>query len=587
MLYIRTVYMSHLCLQDIDISGDPADTHSLFVVVHSRNSTQKRPKLSGRFVFEDHIRCCAAKSVFQRARDHLHHAKMTRIAKMLHLPLPDSPSAVPVASQQQLPDATPPTLTTPTMLNTPSPRISSSVLHEVFRGPSPVSTSMQSQEIELSSLTTPEQARRSLRLGDEIPAIDTPVRLTLPAPLFNAVVEGWHRDGRVSRDISSTPEPPSYSSTDGVYEMGDPEEALTANGGLFRFHDSSNLMDFEESMDAGMLSISGEGGSSSLDKEGEEGVCPLGLAMEGAILDRLDATGESVIAVQQEPSQPCESVRQPTVNSSLTGSAPRDTPLTEQEDMADTPSIEHAQEDVADLPFAWEGTTTDRQHGDDILDTESSEHSWMDGDFTAEAQVIRSATPHDTIVRSATPHDLNTDKGNEITQGSECEQDIVTNPTLEGVSPLPETENNMATGGNSRHTEHAQSVSTEHHLIDINMEYHSIDAISSDTEQAENHMHSAEQAMVATEHAQTVTATEHAQWRRVHSEVNLTVDTVSLTPVVMPVLEPQRTSNNQSVLSSKSATSTAADISVTLDAARVLVTAETGERTPPSSEDSQ
>ena len=51
--------------------------------------TNKRPALSAKFQFEDHIRCVAARQCLQRNKENLRLAKMTRIAKLLHLPLPE------------------------------------------------------------------------------------------------------------------------------------------------------------------------------------------------------------------------------------------------------------------------------------------------------------------------------------------------------------------------------------------------------------------------------------------------------------------------------------------------------------------
>ena len=77
--------------QDVDVTADPADSCALFITVHSHSATQKRPALSARFQFEDHIRCVAARQCLQRNRDSLRWAKMARIAKLLHLPTPESP----------------------------------------------------------------------------------------------------------------------------------------------------------------------------------------------------------------------------------------------------------------------------------------------------------------------------------------------------------------------------------------------------------------------------------------------------------------------------------------------------------------
>ena len=79
-------------MQDVDVATDPANSCALFITVHSHAGTSRRPALSARFQFEDHIRCVAARQCLQRNRENLRLAKMTRVAKMLHLPTPDPPS---------------------------------------------------------------------------------------------------------------------------------------------------------------------------------------------------------------------------------------------------------------------------------------------------------------------------------------------------------------------------------------------------------------------------------------------------------------------------------------------------------------
>lgn len=49
-------------LQDIEVIGDKDDSRCLHITVHRGGAaTNGIPTLSGRFVFEDHIRCMAAK----------------------------------------------------------------------------------------------------------------------------------------------------------------------------------------------------------------------------------------------------------------------------------------------------------------------------------------------------------------------------------------------------------------------------------------------------------------------------------------------------------------------------------------------
>lgn len=84
--------------QDVDVSIDPANSCALFITVHSHARQNKRPALSARFHFEDHIRCVAARQCLQRNRENLRQAKMVRIAKMLHLPVPELLENVGIAS---------------------------------------------------------------------------------------------------------------------------------------------------------------------------------------------------------------------------------------------------------------------------------------------------------------------------------------------------------------------------------------------------------------------------------------------------------------------------------------------------------
>ena len=69
----------------MDISSDPADNCALFIVAHHRSKSQvkRRPALSAKFVFADHIRCLATKQSLLRRKDSLRHHKMNHIATIL------------------------------------------------------------------------------------------------------------------------------------------------------------------------------------------------------------------------------------------------------------------------------------------------------------------------------------------------------------------------------------------------------------------------------------------------------------------------------------------------------------------------
>ena len=84
------------------MSTDPANSCALFITVHSHSGASRKPALSARFQFEDHIRCVAARQCLQRNRENLRLAKMARVAKLLHLPSPDrnSDTSMPASNKQ-------------------------------------------------------------------------------------------------------------------------------------------------------------------------------------------------------------------------------------------------------------------------------------------------------------------------------------------------------------------------------------------------------------------------------------------------------------------------------------------------------
>lgn len=51
-------------LQDVEVQGDKDDSRCLHVTIHKGGATNSRsPILSAKFVFDDHIRCMAGKSL--------------------------------------------------------------------------------------------------------------------------------------------------------------------------------------------------------------------------------------------------------------------------------------------------------------------------------------------------------------------------------------------------------------------------------------------------------------------------------------------------------------------------------------------
>ena len=118
--------MYHWCcyplLQDVDIATDPADNCALYIIAHHRTKSQvrRRPALSARFLFIDHIRCLATKQNLIRHKESLRHTKMALIANMLGLPPPsdlaphNSPRPVILAPPTDSIDSSPaPPLTPP------------------------------------------------------------------------------------------------------------------------------------------------------------------------------------------------------------------------------------------------------------------------------------------------------------------------------------------------------------------------------------------------------------------------------------------------------------------------------------------
>lgn len=50
-------------LQDIEVAGDKEDSRCLYLTIHrgGGNTKSRTPILSAKFIFDDHIRCMAAK----------------------------------------------------------------------------------------------------------------------------------------------------------------------------------------------------------------------------------------------------------------------------------------------------------------------------------------------------------------------------------------------------------------------------------------------------------------------------------------------------------------------------------------------
>ncbi|KAJ9577624.1 hypothetical protein L9F63_005811, partial [Diploptera punctata] len=88
-------------LQDIEVTGDKDDSRCLHITIHrplsSGSSSNRIPLLSARFIFDDHIRCMAAKQRLTKGRIKARQKKMHMIARLLDLPSNVQPCPSPPA----------------------------------------------------------------------------------------------------------------------------------------------------------------------------------------------------------------------------------------------------------------------------------------------------------------------------------------------------------------------------------------------------------------------------------------------------------------------------------------------------------
>ncbi|XP_014208495.1 protein CLEC16A homolog isoform X2 [Copidosoma floridanum] len=76
-------------LQDIEVTGDKDDSRCLHLTIHkplSSGATNRVPLLSTKFIFDDHIRCMAAKQRLTKGRIKARQKKMNQIACLLDIP---------------------------------------------------------------------------------------------------------------------------------------------------------------------------------------------------------------------------------------------------------------------------------------------------------------------------------------------------------------------------------------------------------------------------------------------------------------------------------------------------------------------
>ncbi|EFX79851.1 hypothetical protein DAPPUDRAFT_304370 [Daphnia pulex] len=94
-------------LQDVEVTGDKDDSRCLHVTVHnsptastflsSRSPAHRLPQLAARFVFDDHIRCMAAKQRLSKGRIKARQRKMHLIGKLLDVNT-STPSSPPLGT---------------------------------------------------------------------------------------------------------------------------------------------------------------------------------------------------------------------------------------------------------------------------------------------------------------------------------------------------------------------------------------------------------------------------------------------------------------------------------------------------------
>lgn len=73
-------------LQDVEVTGDKDDSRCLHITIHRGGATTNRtPILSAKFIFDDHIRCMAAKQRLTKGRTKARQKKMNQIAQLLEI----------------------------------------------------------------------------------------------------------------------------------------------------------------------------------------------------------------------------------------------------------------------------------------------------------------------------------------------------------------------------------------------------------------------------------------------------------------------------------------------------------------------
>ncbi|XP_072398313.1 protein CLEC16A homolog isoform X3 [Diabrotica undecimpunctata] len=89
-------------LQDIEVTGDKDDSRCLHITIHrpiSGASTNRVPLLNAKFIFDDNIRCMAAKQRLTKGRIKARQKKMQHIARLLEIPGQSGPPSPAFAGQ--------------------------------------------------------------------------------------------------------------------------------------------------------------------------------------------------------------------------------------------------------------------------------------------------------------------------------------------------------------------------------------------------------------------------------------------------------------------------------------------------------
>ncbi|XP_050503239.1 protein CLEC16A homolog isoform X2 [Diabrotica virgifera virgifera] len=89
-------------LQDIEVTGDKDDSRCLHITIHrpiSGASTNRVPLLNAKFLFDDNIRCMAAKQRLTKGRIKARQKKMQHIARLLEIPGQSGPPSPAFAGQ--------------------------------------------------------------------------------------------------------------------------------------------------------------------------------------------------------------------------------------------------------------------------------------------------------------------------------------------------------------------------------------------------------------------------------------------------------------------------------------------------------